>query len=91
MTAFIARDVLAPALARAAAIVPSRTPMPILASVLLEVSGDGLVVTATDMEIVYREKIDEIPRDPWRASSMPSGSTPLSPASVRRRHRTACG
>jgi DNA polymerase-3 subunit beta len=67
MTAFTAsRDALAPALGRAAAVVPDRTPIPIMQCVLLETSDDGLFVTATDMDIVYREKIDETPRDPWR-------------------------
>lgn len=60
------REALAPALARAAAIVPNRTTIPILQCVLLETSGEGLFVSATDMDMTYREKVDASPRQCWR-------------------------
>jgi DNA polymerase-3 subunit beta len=62
----VARAALAPALARAAAIVPGRSPIAIIGCVLLEASDEGLRVVATDMDIVYRETVDALPRETWR-------------------------
>ena len=59
------RDALAPALARAAAIVPNRNTTPALDCALLEASDAGLFVTTTDMDIVFRERVDTTPREPW--------------------------
>jgi DNA polymerase-3 subunit beta len=67
MTAFtVARKALAPAVARAAAIVPEKTTIPIIQCVLIETSSEGLFAGATDTELAYRERIDAEPREPWR-------------------------
>jgi DNA polymerase III subunit beta len=66
VTFTVARKLLAPALARAAAVVPGRTTMPIVQCLLLEASGAGLSVTATDLNTMYRERIDDVPRESWR-------------------------
>jgi DNA polymerase-3 subunit beta len=67
VTAFnVAREALAPALARAAGIVPARAGIPIIQCVLLETSDEGLFVAATDTDVKYRERVDDVPRESWR-------------------------
>jgi DNA polymerase-3 subunit beta len=61
----IARDALAPALVRAAALVPSRITIPIVACAMIEVGPDGLAISATDLDTWYTEFVDAEPREPW--------------------------
>lgn len=60
-----ARDRLAPALKRAAAAIPTKVVIPILQSVLVEISAVGLFVSSTDADVTYREQVDDIAREPW--------------------------
>jgi DNA polymerase-3 subunit beta len=61
----VARDALAPALARAAALVPSRTTIPILACARLETVPDGLSIGTTDCEACYTQSVDAEVSEPW--------------------------
>ena len=52
----IERDALLKSLAHAQSVVERRTTIPILANVMLQAEGDGLALTATDMDIAIVEK-----------------------------------
>jgi DNA polymerase-3 subunit beta len=61
----VTRDALTPALARAAALVPGRTTIPILGCVKLEMGPDGLTLSTTDCDAWYCETVDREKCEPW--------------------------
>jgi DNA polymerase-3 subunit beta len=66
MTRFsIARDALAQALDRAAGIVDVRSTSPILNTVRIVTDGGGLTLTATDMDMIFQERVDAESRETW--------------------------
>jgi DNA polymerase-3 subunit beta len=65
MNITVARDALAPALARAAALVPSRPTIPILACARLDTAADGLRIGTTDCEACYTQVVDADGSEPW--------------------------
>lgn len=58
MKAKIARAELMRGLQHAQAILERRNTIPILSNVMLEAKGDGIIVTSTDLDIVFHETID---------------------------------
>lgn len=58
MKAKIARAELMRGLQHAQAILERRNTIPILSNVMLEAKGDGIVITSTDLDIVFHEIID---------------------------------
>ena len=98
MTAFtVTRDVLAPALGagrrdRAEPHADTDLGVRVAGSV-----GRGMFVTATDMDMVYRERIDEMPREPWRAcvdaerfNAFVAGAQPTATSRCARMTKRAC-
>jgi DNA polymerase-3 subunit beta len=85
MNITVARDALAPVLARAAALVPSRTTIPILSCIKLAGEPDGVHLATTDMDVFYDEPVPAEGCEPWLgcvdaaraaafAQSLPAGS-----------------
>lgn len=69
----IDRDAFLSSFQTAAAVAPSRSPKPILASVKLETNSTGSVLTATDMEIGVRLDVSGVSVESFGAVILPVG------------------
>ena len=82
MTFTVPRTLLAPALARAAAVTPGRTTMPITECALIEAGDAGLSITTTSLDLMYREQVDT------EAASELGEDPPCRSAFAARRHHS---
>jgi len=62
----VERDQLAEAVAWAARTLPSRAPQPVLTGLMIEASGDGLVLSSFDHEVSGRVETDAVVSEPGR-------------------------
>jgi DNA polymerase-3 subunit beta len=69
----VTREPLLAALQSAAAVVPARSPKPVLANVKLESKGDAAVISATDLEVGIRSEIPGVEADAAGAVLLPCG------------------
>jgi DNA polymerase-3 subunit beta len=67
------KESLLAALQSAAAVVPSRSPKPVLTNVRLEAAADGVVLSATDLEVGIRVEVEGVEVQAAGAILLPSG------------------
>jgi DNA polymerase-3 subunit beta len=69
----LTREPLLAALQSAAAVVPARSPKPVLSNVKLEAQGPAAVISATDLEVGIRIELDGVEAGAAGAVLLPSG------------------
>jgi DNA polymerase-3 subunit beta len=69
----LTREPLLAALQSAAAVVPARSPKPVLSNIKLEAQGTAAVISATDLEVGIRIELDGVEAGAAGAVLLPSG------------------
>ena len=67
------KEALLSALQSAVAVVPARSPKPVLSNVKLEATRDSVVLSATDLEVGIRIEIEGVETDAPGSVLLPSG------------------